>query len=59
MNSEENMPIRPIHYLGSKLRMLETVKEAVDTVDSSNGCDSCRYTKLFQRAVRGINELYG
>ncbi len=38
MNSEENMPIRPIHYLGSKLRMLETVKEAVDTVDSSNGC---------------------
>ena len=38
MNPEENYMIRPIHYLGSKLRMLETVKEAVDMVDFSNGC---------------------
>lgn len=33
--------IRPIHYLGSKLRMLDTIKEAIDRVDESDGmiCD--------------------
>lgn len=38
MNNEENTTIRPIHYLGSKLRMLDTIKEAVDYADPSNGC---------------------
>ncbi len=38
MNNEENTTIRPIHYLGSKLRMLDTIKQAVDYVDASNGC---------------------
>lgn len=33
--------IRPIHYLGSKLRMLNTIKEAIDYVDPTQGliCD--------------------
>lgn len=38
MINEENTTIRPIHYLGSKLRMLDTIKKAVDYVDPSNGC---------------------
>ena len=38
MNNEDNNTIRPIHYLGSKLRMLDTIKQAVDYVDNSNGC---------------------
>lgn len=38
MSNMENTSIRPIHYLGSKLRMLDTVKEAVDMVDETNGC---------------------
>ena len=38
MNNEENTTIRPIHYLGSKLRMLDTIKQAVDIVDATNGC---------------------
>ena len=38
MNNEENTAIRPIHYLGSKLRMLDTIKKAVDYVDPFNGC---------------------
>lgn len=38
MTDEWNTSVRPIHYLGSKLRMLESVKEAVDTVDASKGC---------------------
>lgn len=36
-NSDINC-IRPIHYLGSKLRMLEAVKTAVDEVDVTQGC---------------------
>lgn len=33
--------IRPIHYLGSKLRILETIKENIDKLDPNNGrvCD--------------------
>lgn len=38
MHNGDNIMDRPIHYLGSKLRMLETVKKAVDSVDSTNGC---------------------
>lgn len=38
MNNEENTTIRPIHYLGSKLRMLDTIKQAIDCVDATNGC---------------------
>ena len=38
MTDEWNTSVRPIHYLGRKLRMLESVKEAVDTVDASKGC---------------------
>lgn len=38
MINEENTTIRPIHYLGSKLRMLDTIKKAIDYVDPSNGC---------------------
>lgn len=38
MNNEENTIIRPIHYLGSKLRMLDAIKRAVDLADDSNGC---------------------
>ena len=36
-----NDVIRPIHYLGSKLRMLESIKEAIDSVDRRQGpiCD--------------------
>lgn len=40
--SEDNVKsFRPIHYLGSKLRMLDFIAEAVDSVDSSKGivCD--------------------
>ena len=29
--------ISPIHYLGSKLRMLEAIKSAIDDVDPSSG----------------------
>lgn len=36
-NSDINA-IRPIHYLGSKLRMLEAVKSAIDDVDVTQGC---------------------
>ena len=33
--------IRPIHYLGSKLRMLDAIKKAIDIADTSEGrvCD--------------------
>ena len=36
-----NQTIRPIHYLGSKLRMLESIKDAIDSVDITQGpvCD--------------------
>ena len=30
MINEDSTIVRPIHYLGSKLRMLDTVKNAVD-----------------------------
>jgi adenine-specific DNA methylase len=35
------VPLRPIHYLGSKLRIVDLVREVVDTVDASGGpvCD--------------------
>lgn len=38
---EQANNIRPIHYLGSKLRLLETISEVIDSVDASNGtvCD--------------------
>lgn len=38
MNNEKGVNVRPIHYLGSKLRMLDSVKTAVDMVDESGGC---------------------
>ena len=40
-NYHDKQTIRPIHYLGSKLRMLDTIKSAVDIVDNSGGtiCD--------------------
>lgn len=40
-SNNENHAIRPIHYLGSKLRMLEAIKSAVDFVDKTDGviCD--------------------
>lgn len=37
MNSNINT-MRPIHYLGSKLRMLEAVKIVIDEVDEKQGC---------------------
>lgn len=35
------VPLRPIHYLGSKLRIVDLVREVVDTVNASGGpvCD--------------------
>jgi adenine-specific DNA methylase len=35
------VPLRPIHYLGSKLRIVHLVRQVVDTVDASGGpvCD--------------------
>ncbi len=38
MSKEEQNAVRPIHYLGSKLRMLETIKEALDIVDPNERC---------------------
>ena len=38
MNNEDIATIRPIHYLGSKLRMLDAIKQAIDLVDDSGGC---------------------
>lgn len=40
-NKINNTIIRPIHYLGSKLRILDTIKNVVDTVNPSFGriCD--------------------
>lgn len=37
----EKQSVRSIHYLGSKLRMLDTIKDAIDSVDDSEGtvCD--------------------
>lgn len=39
--NHDNLAIRPIHYLGSKLRLLESIKAAVDSVDPTEGaiCD--------------------
>lgn len=41
MINEDSTIVRPIHYLGSKLRMLDTVKNAVDKVEPTGGaiCD--------------------
>ena len=41
MTINDNSVIRPIHYLGSKLRMLEAIKSSIDFVDKTNGtiCD--------------------
>ena len=41
MKINDNSVIRPIHYLGSKLRMLEAIKSSIDFVDKTNGtiCD--------------------
>ncbi len=41
MNNEDSAIVRPIHYLGSKLRMLDTVRNAIDIVDPTGGtiCD--------------------
>ena len=38
---QEKQTIRPIHYLGSKLRMLEAIKDAIDSVVTKDGpiCD--------------------
>lgn len=38
---EEQTPWRPIHYLGSKLRLLEPIKTAIESVGGQNGpvCD--------------------
>ncbi len=40
-SSRPSSPLRPIHYLGSKLRIVDLVREVVDTVDASGGsvCD--------------------
>lgn len=38
MNSNDENVIRPVHYLGSKLRMLDSVKEAVDSIELTGGC---------------------
>ncbi|WP_194190677.1 DNA adenine methylase [Clostridium chrysemydis] len=39
--SANNATIRPIHYLGSKLRLLKTISEVIDEVDDTSGvvCD--------------------
>ncbi|MEE0884847.1 MAG: DNA adenine methylase [Faecalimonas sp.] len=37
VNSDINA-VRPVHYLGSKLRMLEAVKATIDEVDITQGC---------------------
>lgn len=39
--SEEMKAFRPIHYLGSKLRILEFIKETIDDIDPTNSrvCD--------------------
>ncbi|WP_051238837.1 DNA adenine methylase [Clostridium butyricum] len=39
--TNRNSSIRPIHYLGSKLRLLEIIKNVIDEVDSTQGtvCD--------------------
>ncbi len=41
ISNSEQTAIRSIHYLGSKLRMLESIKNAVDSVECGNGliCD--------------------
>ena len=39
----ENLEFRPIHYLGSKLRILEEIKMEIDILDSSNR----RFVDLF------------
>lgn len=41
MNNEDIEIVRPIHYLGSKLRMLDAVRNAVDMVEPTGGtiCD--------------------
>ena len=40
-NESSNFVFRPIHYLGSKLRILDFIKETIDTIDNHNGrvCD--------------------
>ncbi|MCY6485332.1 DNA adenine methylase [Clostridium aestuarii] len=40
-DSDKNTPIRPIHYLGSKLRLLEIINDVIDEVDDTKGtvCD--------------------
>jgi adenine-specific DNA-methyltransferase len=46
-------PFRPIHYLGSKLRILPLVREVVDTVASSGGavCDLFAGSGTVSRAL--------
>lgn len=41
MSKSDYGTMRPIHYLGSKLRMLGAVKDAIDEVDETDGlvCD--------------------
>jgi len=41
LDTEESFPLRPIYYLGSKLRMLDSIKKALDDVDPARGrtCD--------------------
>jgi adenine-specific DNA methylase len=38
VEAEPGKTFRPIHYLGSKLRILDFIKDAIDKVDPSNGC---------------------
>lgn len=41
LENKQEKNIRPIHYLGSKLRILDKIKSAIDYVDSTGGtmCD--------------------
>jgi len=40
MTGVKQSPLRPIHYLGSKLRLLDFIQEAVDGIDPTGGvCD--------------------
>lgn len=52
-------PLRPIHYLGSKLRIVDLVREAVDAVDPSGGpvCDLFAGSGTVSRALSASREV--
>ena len=60
----ETPTIRSIHYLGSKLRMLEAIKESVDEVVTGDGaiCDlfsgsGTVSTEILSGNLRSINAI--